>query len=231
MNTTETNELANSSHRVTSRPLLLGHRGTTINARENTFEAFDRALADGCDGIEFDVRVTRDSRAIICHDPSYAHYEIAESTLDSLQAVGASPPMLSDVLRIYGQRCFLYVELKAAGAERELLSILRDDPPVHGYVVASFHPEILTPLHDLDCEVPLGFICGTRRHLKYWSQLPVQYVMLKESLATPAHISALHSAGKRVFAWTVNKEKHMRSLARLGVDGILSDDTRLLVRT
>src|SRR5512133_223125 len=114
-----------------ARPLLLGHRGTTIYAPENTFQAFDRALGDGCDGIEFDVRVTSDSHAIVCHDPSYARREVAESTLDSLLQLGAQFPGLADVLRNYAHRCFLYIELKAPGAESELVSVLKQCPPVH----------------------------------------------------------------------------------------------------
>lgn len=213
------------------RPLLLGHRGTTIYAPENTIEAFDRALSDGCDGIEFDIRVTSDLHAVICHDPSFAHHEIAGSALDLLEHVGARLPRLTDVLRTYAPRCFLYIELKAPGAEKELTSLLHECPPLHGYVVASFHPEILLQVHGLDPDITLGLICATRRQFHRWPDLPVEYVLVKHSLATAAHLSALHAAGKQAFVWTVNKQKHMQTFAQLGVDGILSDDTSLLART
>ncbi len=231
MNSNPSNTVRDAAVAGASRPLLLGHRGTTIYAPENTFAAFDRALADGCDGIEFDVRVTSDSHAIICHDPSYAHREISESTLGSLIGVGARFPSVSEVIRAYAPRCFLYIELKAAGAERELISVLKKCSPIHGYVVASFHPEVLLGLYELAPETVLGLICATKRQLQHWPDLPVGHVLLKHSLATAAHVSALHAAGKRVFVWTVNKEKHMRAFAQLGVDGILSDDTSLLART
>jgi glycerophosphoryl diester phosphodiesterase len=132
---------------------------------------------------------------------------------------------------MYAPRCFLYIELKAPGAERELVSLLHECPPVHGYVVASFHSAILMRIHALSPEVPLGLICATKRHLHHWSDLPLDWLMLKYGLATVAHVSTLHAAGKRVFVWTVNSEKQMLSLAQLGVDGILSDDTSLLART
>ncbi len=41
------------------KPLLLGHRGAKSYAPENTIEAFELALQHGCDGFEFDVRLTR----------------------------------------------------------------------------------------------------------------------------------------------------------------------------
>jgi glycerophosphoryl diester phosphodiesterase len=56
-----------------TRPLLLGHRGARgiRSIPENTIASFDRALADGCDGFEFDVRLTADGEAVICHDPVF----------------------------------------------------------------------------------------------------------------------------------------------------------------
>ena len=36
---------------------------------ENTFASFDLALEHGCDGFEFDVRLTGCGRAVVCHDP------------------------------------------------------------------------------------------------------------------------------------------------------------------
>ncbi len=62
-----------------ARPLLLGHRGARRAAPENTLEAFDLALAHGCDGFEFDVRMTRDGRCVICHDPRLRGREIAHA--------------------------------------------------------------------------------------------------------------------------------------------------------
>ena len=40
-------------------PLIIGHRGASAVAPENTIAAFERALGDGADGIEFDVRLAR----------------------------------------------------------------------------------------------------------------------------------------------------------------------------
>jgi glycerophosphoryl diester phosphodiesterase len=231
MHTERSESVEIASQRPEARPLLIGHRGTRIYAPENTFEAFDRALADGCDGIEFDVRVTSDSQAIVCHDPLYAHHEVAASTLESLIQLDPKLPRLSDVIREYAQRCFLYIELKVPGAERELSTLLRQYSPVHGYVVASFFPEILTRVHQEAPGIPLGFICGTKRHLHAWPALPVEYVMLRYSIASAGSVRRLHKAGKRVFIWTVNSERQMHAAAALNVDGILSDDTALVART
>lgn len=49
-------------------PLILGHRGASAVAPENTLAAFSRAIDDGADGIEFDVRLSRDHVPMVIHD-------------------------------------------------------------------------------------------------------------------------------------------------------------------
>jgi glycerophosphoryl diester phosphodiesterase len=50
-------------------------------------------------------------------------------------------------------------------------------------------------------------------------------------LVTPKLLDELHAAGKTVVTWTVNDSLQMRRFATMGVDGIISDDTKLLMET
>src|SRR5258708_23577478 len=103
-----------------NRPLLLGHRGASKYAPENTTAAFDLALAHGCDGFEFDVRFTADARLVVLHDPRLGRRSVARSTYAQLSEAaarrksGASAPLpcLEDVLERYSERAFLNIELK-----------------------------------------------------------------------------------------------------------------------
>jgi glycerophosphoryl diester phosphodiesterase len=51
-----------------ARPLVFAHRGGAALGPENTFAAFDQAMAAGADGLELDVRLSRDGVAVVCHD-------------------------------------------------------------------------------------------------------------------------------------------------------------------
>lgn len=53
-----------------SRPLIIAHRGSSAHAPENTLAAFEMAVADGAEGIELDVQLTRDKQAAVIHDPT-----------------------------------------------------------------------------------------------------------------------------------------------------------------
>lgn len=211
-----------------SRPLLLGHRGARAlkSIPENTLASFDRALADGCDGFEFDVRLTADGEAVLCHDPKIAGYAIARSTAKQVSSL----PRLRDILQRYHDS-FLDIELKVKGLERLTLDLFLRHKPRRGFVVSSFVPGVLKSLAAEDSTIPLGLICEFKNQLRLWNELPVEYVIPRQDLTDPELVRKIKGAGKKVLVWTVNDAEGMRRFAEMGVDGIISDDTSLLCRT
>ena len=212
-----------------SRPLLLGHRGARARKSipENTLASFDQALADGCDGFEFDVRLTSDGRAVICHDPAVRGMEIAHASAEQC----AGLPALEGILDRYQDRAFLDIELKVSGLEKIVLDALQNRPPRRGFVVSSFLPEVLQAIHAPHFGIPLGLICETRAEINHWSQLPVEYVIPHYKLVDKHLIELLKRAGKKTIVWTVNSRPDMQRFRDEGVDGIISDDTHLLAIT
>ena len=122
-------------------PLIIGHRGASALAPENTLAAFRRALADGADGIEFDVRLSRDGVAVVIHDATLSRTaslrrRVSNLTATELQAtdvgtwfgksrrarlagsvhqfVGESVPVLKQVFQLFeNHKGRLYLEMKA----------------------------------------------------------------------------------------------------------------------
>jgi glycerophosphoryl diester phosphodiesterase len=211
-----------------SRPLLLGHRGARAfkSIPENTFASFDQALADGCDGFEFDVRLTEDDEAVVCHDPKTGGFQVARSPAKQVSQL----PRLRDVLQRY-RDSFLDIELKVKGLERITLDLFLRHKPRHGFVVSSFIPGVLKALRELDAAIPLGLICESPTQLRFWSELPIQYVIVQKELCEPELVRKIKGAGKKVFVWTVNDPADMQRVADYAVDGIISDETSLLCRT
>ncbi|MGA9392873.1 MAG: glycerophosphodiester phosphodiesterase [Candidatus Sulfotelmatobacter sp.] len=209
-----------------TRPLLLGHRGSRgeTSIPENTLASFDRTLAHGCDGFEFDVRRSADGQPVICHDAMIHSVRIAETSSAKLAL-----PKLEDVLKRYQETAFLDIELKEEGLETITRDLLRSDLLARGYVVSSFLPGVLQAVHDLDASIPLGLICETRKQLDLWSELPLQYVIPHHKLVRQKLIRDMHDAGRRVLAWTVNSPQDIHRFADWGVDGIVSDYPQRLV--
>jgi glycerophosphoryl diester phosphodiesterase len=210
-------------------PLLLGHRGAraTSLVRENTHASFDLALEHGCDGFEFDVRLTNCGRALVCHDPKVEGITVSDATANQLLDL----PVFEDVLQRFGQRAFLDMELKVPGLESKVLDSLREYRMEEDYVVSSFLLEVVKELKTRSEKVQTGFICDKPASLAAWRESRAEYLIPKHSLVTRKLVDEVHSAGKKLLTWTVNDSKAMLRLADWKVDGIISDDTQLLVAT
>jgi len=213
---------------MTTRPLLLGHRGARAvqSIPENTLASFDRALADGCDGFEFDVRLTIDLEAVVSHEPKIGRDKIERATAKEVSQL----PRLRDVLLRY-RDSFLDIELKVKGLERTIVDLFLRLKPRKGCVVSSFLPGALKSLRAEDPTIPLGLICETKTQLRSWSELPVNYVIPHHELLDAELIRKVKGAGKKIIVWTVNDAPAMQQFAEWGVDGIISDDPKLLVQT
>ncbi len=237
------------------RPLLLGHRGQRHTRRkiiryfqpqvippDNTIAAFELTMQRGCDGFEFDVRYTHDRRGVICHDPDYHGFNVANSHYDELKEArrkrerraehgpDEQMPCLEDVLARFADGAYLDIEVKIPGFEHEIVGALRQHRPERGFVISSFLPEVLRRFHELDPQLPLGFVCNDRMLLPEWQSLPVQVVIPHVKLVNERLLREWHAENKQVFVWTVNRESEMRRLALWGADGIISDDTELMVK-
>jgi glycerophosphoryl diester phosphodiesterase len=209
------------------QPLLLGHRGARAvkSIPENTIASFDRCLAEGCNGFEFDVRLTADGDAVICHDAKAGKISIAQATGREV----ANLPRLSNVLARY-HHAFLDIELKVPGLEKIVVKELKQYRALQ-FVVSSFLPEVLEAMYKTDPAIPLGLICEKRTQLRRWNQLPALYVIPHWTLIDRNLIYDLHAADKRVFVWTVNLAADMRRFAAWEVDGIISDRPKRLVES
>ena len=75
-----------------ARPLVIAHRGSSYALAEHTLGAYLRAIDEGADGLECDVRLTRDGHLVCVHDrrvdrTSSGHGVVSEFDLDDLRAM------------------------------------------------------------------------------------------------------------------------------------------------
>jgi len=209
--------------------LLLGHRGSRCfhSVRENTVAAFDLAMQHGCDGFEFDVRVSSNGVPLVCHNSRIRQSSIARVAASQVPEL----PTLEAVLERYRSRAFLDIELKVTTIESQVHQLLSRYPPEKGFLLSSFLPRVLLELRRKDASVPLGLICGNRKQLQHWRKLPVDYIVAQQSLVSRRLIQEAHEAEKKVFVWTVNRPAAMLRFAEWGVDGLITDRTDLVAKS
>ena len=220
------------------RPLLIAHRGTPRERPENTLPAFLRALELGADGIEIDVHVTRDGTVVVHHDPvpratapsgRLAGRRIDALTFDELQGFSirgmALIPTLAETLAVVKGRAELFVELKGAGIESAVVEQIRRSAMPSRCAVHSFDHDAIRRLGELAPELRRGLlfdraptdIAGSMR------DTGARDVWPRWELITPALVGAVHAAGGRVIAWTVNRPEVARALTAQAVDGLCTD--------
>jgi glycerophosphoryl diester phosphodiesterase len=193
--------------------------------------AFEYALSRGCDGFEFDVRQTLDRRHVIWHDADYRGKQIEETNHADLVDRGGNPlATLGDILAQFNA-AYLDIELKTSGSEESIVAVLKANPPRRGYIVSSFFPDILERLHGLDSSLPLGFLCERPEHIAAWRDLPVVTLLPRYDLIEERLVDEVHDAGRQIMTWTVNSPRQMLCLAEWGIDGLISDDPRILYQT
>ena len=219
------------------RPLILGHRGSPTHADENTLASFQRALAEGADGVELDVRRTLDGVLVVAHDDALRSGEtLAEYSFAELREITASHGLafhsLEEVLRELGGKGFLNIELKeietAAAAVDEALALL----PAASYVFSSFLPMVVRECRARAAEVPAIYITDSCRDAErlyhLLDQMDASGLGLWHEAVTPLLAEFLHARDVPLFVWTVNDVDEARRLASLHAAGIITDLPGLL---
>jgi glycerophosphoryl diester phosphodiesterase len=227
------------------RPLVFAHRGGAGLAPENTLAAFDNGLALGADGIELDVRFSRDGVVMVHHDRALDRTTtltgpIGARHADELRA--ACVPTLAEVLDRY-RDARVIVELKinhpdmAAAAVRE---IQRADA-VDRVCVGSFGRRVLRAVRSL---VPAIATSAAREEVRLalyrsWCRWPVLRTAYRgyqipewagrTRVVSPRFVADAHRAGLFVQVWTVDTPADARRLLGWGVDALITDRPDVIV--
>jgi len=131
---------------MSATPLIIGHRGASAVAPENTLASFRRAIEAGADGIEFDVQLSRDGVPVIIHDDTLRRTglrpeRVVDLSVEELQNVDAGSwfsatgeyrgekiPTLQQLFEDFSNNnALLYLELKCNAFEiPEIVSATAD---------------------------------------------------------------------------------------------------------
>jgi glycerophosphoryl diester phosphodiesterase len=217
------------------------HRGAPTEFHENTLASFERALERGADALELDVHVTADGVIVVHHDPvlppsaqpaSLRRAEIARTQWADLETVEiadeARIPRLSDVLTMVGNRAAIYVEIKGQDIESQVADAI--GRATCRCAVHSFDHGAVERMRLLSPALPRGILFDRypRDVANAMAKTEARDVWPKWSLIDQRLVDAVHQEGGRVIAWTVNDARETARLVDLGVDGICSDDLRLI---
>jgi len=229
-----------------ARPWIIGHRGVTDGAPENTVAAFEAALERAADGIELDLQLSRDGVPVVFHHRTLFraglrgrrifHLDLAalrRLMVRSTTGRRAAIPTLEEVLARYGKRTHLFLEVKARPRV--------DTPERHHELAAKVAAAVARhKVADRVCllsfnRTVLDSCCEASSHLRTCLNLkrPIDLaapgaldglfaLCLAVRYLTPAYVEELHRRGLACFTYTCNSPRTARRAIAARPDAIIT---------
>ncbi|MFA5007219.1 MAG: glycerophosphodiester phosphodiesterase family protein [Candidatus Izemoplasmatales bacterium] len=234
-------------------PLVIGHRGMSTRAPENTVEGSMLAYEAGADVIELDIYLTTDNRLVVMHDGTTARttngtLTVEESTLEQLKALtildttGNFPnlkiPTLDEYFETFGDLDVqIFIEIKSTKLEIvPVLATLIDTYGVSDQVtVIAFSTAQVENMRTNLPNISVGYLNSGFANA---SNLEGSLLVIMNSVVpikttfnpsysglTEALIEQLHYRGITTWPWTVNDAEVQYEYYSMGVGGITTDYT------
>lgn len=230
------------------RPLVLAHRGARRRAPENTIEAFRMARELGADGVELDVRHSADGALVVHHDPYVATGRASARRIDEsrFEDLLVRIPTLATLSEALDECAGLLVNIEIKNVPWERGFDVRAGERLTDGVVALLaardaRDRVLISSFDLATIDRVRAAEGALRTGYLFVLGGGDFDLLTERASDRGHnaihpdwrglvgrradrvITRAHALGLDVNAWTVNRRSSIARLARLGVDGIVTD--------
>lgn len=225
------------------KPLIIGHRGASADAPENTLTAFALALEQGADGVELDVQLSADGWPVVCHDFRVDRMTngtglVSQLTVAQLRELDAGEgegiPTLDEVFELLGPGALYNVELKNwdwrdKGLETAVADRIQSHNLERQVLVSSFNPFALRRARrHLTRSTPLAMI-RERGWLQY------SYLLASgeadhphSSFVNESYMAWARRHGYRVHVWTVDDPAEAQRLVQLGVHGLITNKPKLM---
>jgi glycerophosphoryl diester phosphodiesterase len=236
-------------------PRIIGHRGAAARAPENTLAGLRRAHALGCAWVEFDVRLTGDGAAVLCHDPALDRTTNGSGAVSSqnLAAIrdcdaggwfgpafaGEKVPTLAEALRLAALLGLgANIEIKAdqgreyatAAAVAAALNELGDRAPA--VVVSSFLAAAVGAMRALAPHVRRGILFRVvpRGWEEVGARLGCAMIGADHRRLRPRRAAQIRAAGYQLAAYTVNDPARARLIFGWGVTSVFTDTPDILLK-
>ena len=229
-------------------PILIAHRGGSLEAPENTLAAFQHAIRVGAQYVELDVQMSSDGALVVIHDDTLDRTTSGSGPVGALtfeqlrrldagshfgpQFKGEPIPTLREVLDLCVEASVgVVIELKSPhlypGMVEKVAALLGEIwmRGAENLWCISFDHDSIRQLRALDPTVPLGYLYEPHEQQFVHPDDIVQAYCpyYRTALAHPAQVARAHELGKLVFVYTVDEEEDVRRLTASGVDGMVTD--------
>ncbi len=212
-------------------PLAIAHRGASAREPENSLAAFRTSRALGADAVELDVHASADGVFIVHHDETIGSRRIADCSYREIAtnrlANGEMIPTLERALSAILPGMMAFVEIKALDPrfDEALIATFDACPDRTRLAVHAFDHRIVLRLTEKRPDLRSGILSASYPidPLRMLGDAMAWVLWQDAGLIDEDLVTAVHSVGKLVYAWTVDEPDAMRRLLAMGVDGLCSN--------
>ncbi len=219
--------------------LIIGHRGASGTAPENTLASFEKAISTGVQMVELDVHQCTTGELVVIHDDKINRTTsgkgfVANKTLAELKEAdaggGEKIPTLREVLNLIHRRTKVNIELKGAAVAASTVKLLNEYKVNYGwktedFCISSFDHRQLKEFRKLDKTTGIGILYD--RHPDGFDRLArdLQATSVNISLHTVKQkiVDEIHAEGLEVWVYTVNSKHDFERLKKLHVDAVFTN--------
>lgn len=229
--------------------IVLGHRGYSARYPENTLNAFKKALELGADGIELDLRGTKDGKVVVIHDEDLKRLcgvdaKVSDLTFEELNKYtmkGEKIPAFEEALALLDRKHILNAEIKEAKVAEKTLRLIDEFRLTENTVVSSFDHGLIARLIKQRPDMKFGFLVGEElrndpvglvekllQHRPYSMHLPHQlfdYPILPDKI-----VKLVRNFDAKIYVWTLDDiNKYWR--IEHHIDAVITNEVELFVST
>ena len=228
---------------------VTAHRGSSIEAPENTIAAIDKAIENKTDFVEIDVQETKDGIIVVYHDKNLKRITGLNETIYNLyydeiknidvgswfsdDFAGERIPTLQEVIDYSRGKISLNIELKPVREDKDfvkkVVDIINRNNLVDSCVITSLDYDVLKEVEKLNSKIKTGYIMfiviGDINFLQ-----DVDFYSVEESYIDENFVLKAHLINREVHVWTVNETEKMKEFIEMGVDNIITDYDEELVK-
>ncbi len=204
----------------------ISHRGVHHSHKENTLPAFEEAVGNGFDYVEFDIRILADGNLVISHNSKIKGILLRSIDLKTLRAIDPDVPLFEDVLKNIGSRVMLDIELKEEGYEGEVMALAHKYINESQYMITSFNARSLMKIQKMFPLTKVGLLISRRTCLNLLYLRDFKLVLPKLVLVKIMPW-LFRRQSQEVIVWDVTRSKDFQQLLTWSnVSGIISDNER-----
>ena len=225
------------------KPMIIAHRGSSNSAPENTLAALSVAIDEIVDGVEIDVRMTKDGEIVLMHDSTLQrtagiNAHVSELTYSEIADIDVgswfSPsyqeekiPTLMEALELCKGEMILMIEVKGGQYDeydiaQKIVSDVEEMGMSQDVIVASFNKDVLKEVKELNGSIVtcliLRFAYGNINEMEYVDMFSMESYFVYKGI-----FKNIKNSGKSLAVWTVNDRRQMASLRDVGIDQVVTD--------